>query len=102
MEQELLAAGCFNAPKTIHEVIALLACRLARWDDRWRFSISSYPYSSLGYTVCFSPWFWKLKDWVLDCDFNFPLLISRLFRKYIFGEADEVELKFMNRFDAKS
>nr|GME13047.1 uncharacterized protein LOC109188096 [Ipomoea batatas] len=52
--QELLAAGCFNAPKTIHEVIALLACRLARWDDR-------------------------------------------LFRKYIFGEADEVELKFMNR-----
>ncbi|PWA94109.1 magnesium transporter CorA-like family protein [Artemisia annua] len=52
--QELLAAGGSNLPQTIHEVIALLACRLARWDDR-------------------------------------------LFRKYIFGAADEVELKFMNR-----
>ncbi|KAK3003619.1 hypothetical protein RJ639_017996 [Escallonia herrerae] len=52
--QELLTAGCANVPQTIHEVIALLVSRLARWDDR-------------------------------------------LFRKYIFGEADEVELKFMNR-----
>ncbi|KAJ0577144.1 hypothetical protein HanRHA438_Chr05g0225551 [Helianthus annuus] len=52
--QELLAAGGSSLPQTIHEVIALLACRLARWDDR-------------------------------------------LFRKYIFGAADEVELKFMNR-----
>ncbi|KAK6120672.1 hypothetical protein DH2020_045593 [Rehmannia glutinosa] len=52
--QELLAAGGSNVPRTSHEVIALLACRLARWDDR-------------------------------------------LFRKYIFGAADEVELKFMNR-----
>ncbi|GKB15629.1 retrotransposon protein, partial [Tanacetum coccineum] len=52
--QELLAAGGSNLPQSIHEVIALLACRLARWDDR-------------------------------------------LFRKYIFGAADEVELKFMNR-----
>ncbi|KAL0328321.1 UNVERIFIED_CONTAM: hypothetical protein Scaly_2264700 [Sesamum calycinum] len=52
--QELLAAGGSNIPRTSHEVIALLACRLARWDDR-------------------------------------------LFRKYIFGAADEVELKFMNR-----
>nr|GEU31729.1 magnesium transporter CorA-like family protein [Tanacetum cinerariifolium] len=32
--QELLAAGGSNLPQTIHEVIALLACRLARWDDR--------------------------------------------------------------------
>ncbi|KAL4557447.1 hypothetical protein LXL04_035624 [Taraxacum kok-saghyz] len=52
--QELLAAGGSNVPQTIHEVIALLASRLARWDDR-------------------------------------------LFRKYIFGAADEVELKFMDR-----
>ncbi|KAD4584021.1 hypothetical protein E3N88_21622 [Mikania micrantha] len=52
--QELLAAGGSSLPQTVHEVIALLACRLARWDDR-------------------------------------------LFRKYIFGAADEVELKFMNR-----
>ncbi|XP_042495557.1 uncharacterized protein LOC122074683 [Macadamia integrifolia] len=52
--QELLAAGGINAPKTVHEVIAHLACHLSRWDDR-------------------------------------------LFRKSIFGEADEVELKFMNR-----
>ncbi|XP_043701165.1 uncharacterized protein LOC122651725 isoform X2 [Telopea speciosissima] len=52
--QELLAAGGIKAPKTIHEVIAHLACHLSRWDDR-------------------------------------------LFRKSIFGEADEVELKFMNR-----
>ncbi|XP_071713428.1 uncharacterized protein [Rutidosis leptorrhynchoides] len=52
--QELLAAGGGNLPQTIHELIALLTCRLARWDDR-------------------------------------------LFRKYIFGAADEVELKFMNR-----
>lgn len=54
--QELLIAGCYNTPRTIHEVIAHLACRLARWDDR-------------------------------------------LFRKSIFGAADEVELKFMNRRD---
>ncbi|KAI3937704.1 hypothetical protein MKW92_010586 [Papaver armeniacum] len=52
--QELLAAGGPNTPRTIHEVIAQLACRLSRWDDR-------------------------------------------LFRKYIFGTADEIELKFMNR-----
>ncbi|CAI9302045.1 unnamed protein product [Lactuca saligna] len=52
--QELLTAGGGNLPQTIHEVIALLASRLARWDDR-------------------------------------------LFRKYIFGAADEVELKFMDR-----
>ncbi|KAL5731907.1 hypothetical protein ACHQM5_004590 [Ranunculus cassubicifolius] len=52
--QELLSAGGANTPKTVHDVIAHLACRLARWDDR-------------------------------------------LFRKTIFGTADEVELKFMNR-----
>lgn len=52
--QELLFSGGNNIPRTIHEVIALLASRLARWDDR-------------------------------------------LYRKYIFGEADEVELKFINR-----
>lgn len=52
--QELLIAGGYNAPKTVHEVIAHLACRLARWDDRF-------------------------------------------FRKSIFGTADEVELKFVNR-----
>ncbi|KAG9152471.1 hypothetical protein Leryth_024514 [Lithospermum erythrorhizon] len=48
--QELLLGGGFNAPRTAHEVIAHLASRLARWDDR-------------------------------------------LFRKSIFGAADEVELK---------
>ncbi|GAB4831569.1 hypothetical protein Ancab_005581 [Ancistrocladus abbreviatus] len=52
--QELLVAGGYNAPRTVHEVIAHLATRLAQWDDR-------------------------------------------LFRKSIFGAADEVELKFMNR-----
>ncbi|OMP05926.1 hypothetical protein COLO4_08451 [Corchorus olitorius] len=52
--QEMLIAGGTNIPRTIHEVIAHLTCRLARWDDR-------------------------------------------IFRKSIFGEADEVELKFMNR-----
>ncbi|GLT50607.1 hypothetical protein SLA2020_240820 [Shorea laevis] len=52
--QELLAAGGYNTPRTVHEVIAHLACRLTRWDDR-------------------------------------------LFRKSIFGAADEIELKFMNR-----
>lgn len=52
--QELLSAGGYNTPRTVHEVISLLACRLTRWDDR-------------------------------------------LFRKYIFGAADEIELKFMNR-----
>ncbi|OAY76479.1 hypothetical protein ACMD2_15180 [Ananas comosus] len=52
--QELLFAGGSAAPKSIHEVIAHLACRLARWDDR-------------------------------------------LFRKYVFGAADEIELKFVNR-----
>ncbi|XVF14487.1 hypothetical protein REPUB_Repub09cG0064300 [Reevesia pubescens] len=52
--QEMLIAGGTNIPRTIHEVIAHLTCRLARWDDR-------------------------------------------LFRKSIFGEADEIELKFMNR-----
>ncbi|KAG6642211.1 uncharacterized protein LOC122276475 isoform X1 [Carya illinoinensis] len=52
--QELLSSGGYNAPRTVHEVIAHLACRLTRWDDR-------------------------------------------LFRKDIFGAADEIELKFMNR-----
>lgn len=52
--QELLVAGGYSAPRTTHEVIAHLACRLARWDDR-------------------------------------------LYRKSIFGAADEVELKFVNR-----
>ncbi|KAI5433144.1 uncharacterized protein LOC127117751 [Lathyrus oleraceus] len=52
--QELLAGGGANIPRSIHEVVAHLACRLARWDDR-------------------------------------------LFRKHIFGAADEVELMFMNR-----
>lgn len=52
--QELLSAGGTNPPRTSCEIIAHLACRLARWDDR-------------------------------------------LFRKSIFGAADEVELKFMNR-----
>ncbi|PSR98674.1 Zinc transport protein like [Actinidia chinensis var. chinensis] len=52
--QEHLFSGGYNSPRSVHEVIALLASRLARWDDR-------------------------------------------LFRKSIFGEADEVELKFVNR-----
>ncbi|TVU34442.1 hypothetical protein EJB05_16274, partial [Eragrostis curvula] len=52
--QELLSACGSVAPKGIHEVIAHLACRLARWDDR-------------------------------------------LWRKYVFGAADEIELKFVNR-----
>ncbi|KAL4012018.1 hypothetical protein IC575_029090 [Cucumis melo] len=52
--QELLIIGGYNAPRTVHEVIAHLACRLTRWDDR-------------------------------------------LFRKSIFGAADEIELKFMDR-----
>ncbi|XP_022955146.1 uncharacterized protein LOC111457200 [Cucurbita moschata] len=52
--QELLITGGYNAPRTVHEVIAQLTCRLSRWDDR-------------------------------------------LFRKYIFGAADEIELKFMDR-----
>ncbi|XP_004491335.1 uncharacterized protein [Cicer arietinum] len=52
--QEMLAGGGANIPRSIHEVVAHLACRLARWDDR-------------------------------------------LFRKHVFGAADEVELMFMNR-----
>ncbi|CAA3026594.1 Mg2+ transporter, Zinc transport [Olea europaea subsp. europaea] len=52
--QELLLAGCYNTPRTVHEITAHLASRLARWDDR-------------------------------------------IFRKSIFGAADEVELKFVNR-----
>ena len=32
--QELLAAGGTNIPRTAHELVAHLACRLARWDDR--------------------------------------------------------------------
>ncbi|CAN6451706.1 unnamed protein product [Victoria cruziana] len=52
--QDLLLAGGSKSPKTVHELIACLASRLTRWDDR-------------------------------------------LFRKYIFGASDEVELKFVNR-----
>ncbi|XP_038987499.1 uncharacterized protein LOC103714979 isoform X2 [Phoenix dactylifera] len=52
--QELLLAGGSVAPKSVHEVIAHLICRLSRWDDR-------------------------------------------LFRKHVFGAADEIELKFVNR-----
>ncbi|KAJ0081417.1 hypothetical protein Patl1_10117 [Pistacia atlantica] len=32
--QELLLVGGYNVPRTVHEVIAHLACRLSRWDDR--------------------------------------------------------------------
>ncbi|BBN00776.1 hypothetical protein MPTK1_2g02020 [Marchantia polymorpha subsp. ruderalis] len=56
--QDIVGAGGMKAPKTAHEVIALLADRLARWDDR-------------------------------------------LFRKHYFGEADEVELKFVSRRDGE-
>ncbi|XP_028786720.1 uncharacterized protein LOC114742670 isoform X1 [Neltuma alba] len=52
--QELLSVGGYDMPRTVHEVIARLACHLSQWDDR-------------------------------------------LFRKTIFGAADEIELKFMNR-----
>ncbi|XP_054801894.1 uncharacterized protein LOC129305809 isoform X2 [Prosopis cineraria] len=52
--QELLSVGGYNMPRTVHEVIAHLACHLSQWDDRF-------------------------------------------FRKSIFGAADEIELKFMNR-----
>ncbi|KAK8933802.1 hypothetical protein KSP39_PZI015521 [Platanthera zijinensis] len=52
--QELLFVGDSTAPRSVHEVIAHLACRLSRWDDR-------------------------------------------LFRKFVFGAADEIELKFVNR-----
>ncbi|XP_062094425.1 uncharacterized protein LOC133800475 isoform X2 [Humulus lupulus] len=52
--QELLAAGGYHTPRTVHEIIAQLTSRLTRWDDR-------------------------------------------LFRKSIFGAADEIELKFVNR-----
>ncbi|KAI9092727.1 hypothetical protein K1719_027524 [Acacia pycnantha] len=52
--EELLASGGTNIPRCIHEVVANLASRLARWDDR-------------------------------------------LFRKHVFGTADEIELMFMNR-----
>ncbi|KAF7815719.1 Two-pore potassium channel 3 [Senna tora] len=52
--QEVLAAGGTKIPHCIHELVAHLASRLARWDDR-------------------------------------------LFRKHIFGAADEIELMFMNR-----
>ncbi|KAJ1284180.1 hypothetical protein BS78_03G185500, partial [Paspalum vaginatum] len=57
--QELLSACGSTAPKSIHEVIAHLASRLARWDDR-------------------------------------PMILI-LWRKYVFGAADEIELKFVNR-----
>ncbi|KAK1326605.1 hypothetical protein QJS10_CPA01g01712 [Acorus calamus] len=52
--QELLLSGGYTAPKSVHEIIAHLVCRLSRWDDR-------------------------------------------LFRKFVFGAADEIELKFVNR-----
>ncbi|KAL5577147.1 hypothetical protein UlMin_018846 [Ulmus minor] len=52
--QEMLSAGGYNVPRTVHEIVAHLASRLTRWDDR-------------------------------------------LFRKSVFGAADEIELKFMNR-----
>ncbi|KAB8082128.1 hypothetical protein EE612_003904 [Oryza sativa] len=56
VQVELLSAcgSTGTAPKNIQEVIAHLASRLARWDDR-------------------------------------------LWRKYVFGAADEIELKFVNR-----
>ncbi|CAN6558973.1 unnamed protein product [Malus baccata var. baccata] len=42
--QELVSTGGYNAPRTVHEVIAHLACRLTRWDDRlFRKSIFGAP-----------------------------------------------------------
>lgn len=35
LDQELLSAGGYNVPKTVHEIIAQLTSRLSRWDDRY-------------------------------------------------------------------
>lgn len=35
----MLIAGGACIPRTIHELIAHLACRLARWDDRYLASL---------------------------------------------------------------
>ncbi|KAK2448222.1 Magnesium transporter CorA family protein [Trifolium repens] len=37
--QELLSTGGYNVPRTAHEVIAQLAFRLSRWDDRVKWSL---------------------------------------------------------------
>ncbi|XP_019254579.1 PREDICTED: uncharacterized protein LOC109233236 isoform X2 [Nicotiana attenuata] len=78
--QELLLAGGYNAPRTVHEVIAHLASRLARWDDRKRLiKLLTIKYAS------------HLRH------FRLNMQSCWLFRKSIFGGADEVELKFVNR-----
>jgi hypothetical protein len=52
--QELLAGGGANIPRSIHEVVAHLACRLARWDDRLIFFTSGYQLrkSLLFFAIC--------------------------------------------------
>ncbi|XP_044493653.1 uncharacterized protein LOC123216992 isoform X3 [Mangifera indica] len=40
--QELPAFGCIDIPRTLYEVIAQLANRLAQWDDKfWRLFLTS-------------------------------------------------------------
>jgi hypothetical protein len=52
--QELLAGGGANIPRSIHEVVAHLACRLARWDDRLIFFTSGYQLRKSLYDYSFS------------------------------------------------
>ncbi|VAH61521.1 unnamed protein product [Triticum turgidum subsp. durum] len=50
--QELLSACGSTAPKSIHEVVAHLASRLARWDDRWQVIY----FNTLGFMNLFPLW----------------------------------------------
>ncbi|KAL3851450.1 hypothetical protein ACJIZ3_013332 [Penstemon smallii] len=117
--QELLLGGGYNTPRNVHEIIANLACRLARWDDRTLenqidftiqhiliydgvFSDLSLPlkteYLNLQYVSVRSiePTTWYRKQCKLVSELG-CIQQFMLFRKSIFGAADEVELKFMNR-----
>lgn len=51
--QELLAGGGANIPCSIHEVVAHLACRLARWDDRLILFTSCYQLRKILLVLCF-------------------------------------------------
>ncbi|TYI63274.1 hypothetical protein E1A91_D09G007500v1 [Gossypium mustelinum] len=114
--QEMLIAGATNIPRTIHEVIAHLTCRLARWMTGQQSLIpvslnrsiiyflrdTSIPFldraTSTPRNISVIPSLrFQNKKLGTSSVSLFQLCHLLLFRKSIFGEADEVELKFMNR-----
>ncbi|XP_044493652.1 uncharacterized protein LOC123216992 isoform X2 [Mangifera indica] len=97
--QELPAFGCIDIPRTLYEVIAQLANRLAQWDDKfWRFFLTKIR-THLIQTFNTSTFRSSAFEHCVHILYKGILLIflEVLFLTSIIGAADEVKLKFMTR-----